>query len=608
MLHVDLLSECRPEYWWPVEARRHYRARLGNSAVTVIVGSTKPMYLESSFLRAMYRSRVRATDNASTTVNTLASSEEATRSGKSHYSAWKNVIVGFPPDVVQMRSNPLYRAASISDFRTFLDTSRRTHESFRKRSLSTLDSVQLHHEGGEEKSPNGEREDDGATKGHHKKGFLRNITRYFKRQFRSNHGGLVEHSDSVGSQSSGILKPIDSSAVAVTAETTVSPSKARTVTTTTTMKKASEEGSHSKGLFPIKQKKVETTNGGGNKHNLLHRIQNSLHSGGSNTTTTETDVPLEGESRAGEFDGECAGQLKQDTGPHRGVTRRCRSGYLLLEEEVLGCEMEVELALKDKKDRPAGVVIVRYFLLSRKQPQSQTSEAVSMVLFISKIHAKGLRTVDLMGKNDAFLDLSFGFDKDCGKKSSSLWSLRTKTKSEGSSEVVWTYETDDADTNFEVSSTQLQEMELTVFAMDHNDILSDSFIGKASISLNPPASSASDDSPEVNREIDFGNRLVWVQLSSNQLRVYGKRRKFEAEDTHEEEKGNYTASQLPLLIADLEGAICRFALTHEGLEVRYKDLMGRENAVSFIGRYPSECRDWVTALTIDTAAEMEQPN
>ena len=91
-------------------------------------------------------------------------------------------------------------------------------------------------------------------------------------------------------------------------------------------------------------------------------------------------------------------------------------------------------------------------------------------LKISKIEANKLKDVEgfLRGKNDPFLELSFG----------ELWKSTTVVLNEGGQDVTWDIAPDDSSMHFIVSPAELRALKMNITAYDKNiSIIGDSLIG-----------------------------------------------------------------------------------------------------------------------------------
>jgi hypothetical protein len=192
-------------------------------------------------------------------------------------------------------------------------------------------------------------------------------------------------------------------------------------------------------------------------------------------------------------------------------------------------------------------------------------------MFVIKIQATDLKSVDIRGTNDPYIELSFG----------TAWKLATTPIVSGGSHVEWTFEREDKSAHLVAPLDDLGgEDVLRVVVKDYNKYLAHTLIGEAGTSLQFVQSITT-----VYPQNRFGNTLVWAALSHGRLVLYGRR------------SDEQQASRSPLFIAALDEAQVRSSLTQPMFEVRFKDLRGKENTVSLWARRKADVADWIRVLT-----------
>ena len=104
---------------------------------------------------------------------------------------------------------------------------------------------------------------------------------------------------------------------------------------------------------------------------------------------------------------------------------------------------------------------------------ASTASERTFTVAVRSVEARGLKSVELMGKNDPYAILSVG------KK----WSQRTKTIDEAGSDATWSLEPGDASWQIDMSGDELRQQTLAVVVMDANSLRSDVVIGEGEVSL-----------------------------------------------------------------------------------------------------------------------------
>lgn len=101
-----------------------------------------------------------------------------------------------------------------------------------------------------------------------------------------------------------------------------------------------------------------------------------------------------------------------------------------------------------------------------------TTAAPKRTLRIKAISARGLKNVEMIGKNDPFCELGFATFK-----------FRSSTQKAGGSKADWTFEDGDDNVCFEASEEELRARSLIVRVSDENRLLAHALIGEGGCSL-----------------------------------------------------------------------------------------------------------------------------
>ena len=516
-----------PPFWWPPEIRP--KASKSPTAVSrkerTTSSATAAEVMTDAFRRLKGKSKVR------------------TKAYDLSFSEWKPVLSAAEVDSFLLRT----RSFSISDLRGLTDQGRFTHPAIRKRSLSLHDD---------------ELKGSSLIVVKNKKGLLwkmRKIGNIIKKSIRSskkNTSEGISRENSSHSQSSDLNSSYKLS-------TRVSESILHFDESVHSSTDSSAGMKSGESLTVKKQDKSKYVLSRVLK--IGKKITKALHDSHQHISPQVSMSSLADVLAS-------PSKVSQSTSgpvPEGVVEAHQREGYLMLEATRKSSETDLTIELRDSKGKFAGAITLT---LNALHWRSDGGSRQRLTLCLSKIIARGLKTVDIRGTNDPYLEVSLG----------QIWNMRTTVIHDGGSDVEWRFEMDNMSTRFSVTHEDLRLHELKIVARDYNKFMSHVLIGEGRFPLTNLNMMITADSTR-----NASDSLVYVVLKAQQLYLYGK-------------KSESREEQAPFFVADLDGALCRHSSKRPTFEIKHLTFKGERATLTFWAGRQTEAMEWVNSLTNST--------
>lgn len=275
---------------------------------------------------------------------------------------------------------------------------------------------------------------------------------------------------------------------------------------------------------------------------------------------------------------------------------------------------EPEDAKPNDKEKDSGVIkefsLIDQSLFNNSVVAKQDLRSIpELVVRFSKLHAKQLKSIEMFGNNDPFVNLSFGD-----------WSQRTTTRQDAGAEAEWVYEMHDHNMLFEASGRELDEIPLHIEVFDENSLVKSKLIGSGDVFVRQSGKlrvELRDDNSkhsgivEIDVAIDTPEpHLVSGVLKLNKMGFMLKTKKKSPKNVrvsmtlgywHHALEGpvvNNTVNWLePDVATDIEGAVLRKRKFH--LDVFFDDVLAGKAKCSLRGLLSSNSQNVAVDVTDD---------